>query len=116
MGKYACWVNQLTQHDNIIYFLSSRDPNSGTRKLPITVDNVTSLPSWSQYSDSKEEFLDLESFSKVSVKTKLREKHCKFLADPENFVTKPTSGSGGNVRGVKSIWFFMAAVCIFRIT
>ena len=55
------------------------------------VDNVDTLPLWPQHSDSNEEFLDMESFSQMTVRTKLREKHCEFLNDPERFIEKTTS-------------------------
>ncbi|CAB4003973.1 Hypothetical predicted protein [Paramuricea clavata] len=73
-------------------FAKTGDPNSGTRTLPIVVDKVDILPLWPQHSDINEEFLDMESFSRMTVRTKLREKHCEFLNDPEGFIEKETSG------------------------
>ncbi|CAB4026909.1 Hypothetical predicted protein, partial [Paramuricea clavata] len=84
------------------------DPNSGTRKLPIVVDKFDSLPLWPQYSDSNEEFLDMESFSQMTVRTKLREKYCTFLNDPEGFIKKETSGSTKNFINLRA-WLTMVA-------
>ena len=72
------------------------------------VDDVNTLPLWPQHSDSNEEFLDMESFSQMTVRTKLREKHCEFLSDPEGFIEKATSGSTKNVITLRA-WLTMVA-------
>ncbi|XP_028408724.1 bile salt-activated lipase-like [Dendronephthya gigantea] len=67
-------------------FAKTGDPNAGTITLPIVVDNVDSLPTWPRYSVGKEEYLDMDSFSQMTVRTKLREMHCDFFMDPEGFL------------------------------
>jgi hypothetical protein len=96
---------------SLIPLLLYRDPNSGTRKLPIVVDKVDSLPLWPQHSESNEEFLDMESFSQMTVRTKLREKHCEFLNDPEAFIEKETSASTKNFITLRA-WLTMVAFYI----
>ena len=81
------------------------------RKLPIVIDNVDSLPQWPRYSNTKEEYLDIESFSQMTVRTKLREKECEFLKDPGRYLQQETSGSTKNVPA-KSIWSLMVPVYI----
>jgi hypothetical protein len=77
--------------------------------LPIKEDNVTNLPKWPQYIDGEQEFLDMESFSQMTVRTKLRETHCEFLKDPEGYVEKVQSDSERNL--LKPAWLIMAAIC-----
>ena len=96
---------------NYCLFCTCRDPNLGRRNLPIVVDNVDSLPRWPRHSDTEEEYLDMESFSQMTVRTKLREQHCEFLKDPEAFLQQKTSGSTKRFP-VKTIWSIMATVYI----
>ena len=92
-------------------FAKTGDPNSGTKQLPIMLDNVTSLPTWPEYTNRKEEFLDMESFSQMTVRTKLRETHCEFIKDPEGFLEKATSGSGRILLSLA--WLIMVAVFFY---
>ena len=75
------------------------------------VNKVDTLPTWPQHSDSKEEFLDMESYSQMTVRTKLRKTHCEFLKDPEGFLEQVTSGSTRNFLTTPA-WFIMAAISV----
>ena len=78
------------------------------------VDNVNALPTWPQHSDSEEEFLDMESYSQMTVRTKLRKTHCEFLKDPEGFLEQVTSGSTRNFLTTPT-WFIMAVIYVISI-
>ena len=73
---------------SLILFLLYRNPNSGITKLPLTVNNVNTLPEWPSYTSSKEEYLDMRSLSQMVVGTKLRKKYCEFLMDPEGVTAR----------------------------
>ena len=73
------------------------------------VGNVDNLPTWPEHTNSKEEFLDMDSFSQMTVKTKLRETHCQFLEDPEGFLEQGTSGSTRDFI-TTSAWFIVISV------
>ncbi|XP_046846337.1 acetylcholinesterase-like [Xenia sp. Carnegie-2017] len=68
-------------------FARTGNPNLGRTKLPIVLNNIDSLPKWPKYSIQKQEYLDMGSYSKMNVGTKLRDKHCEFLKDPKAFLT-----------------------------
>jgi hypothetical protein len=71
------------------------------------VKNINSLPTWPRYTNSKEEFLDIEGFYRMTVKRKLRKAHCEFLKDPEGFLEKVTSSSISSL--LKPAWLFLAS-------
>jgi hypothetical protein len=91
-----------------------RNPNLGNRKLPIVVGKISSLPTWPKFTESKEEFLDMDSFSQMTVRTKLRETHCKFLKDPEGFLEQVTTCST-RIFVTTSAWFVIIVFCVIFI-
>ena len=75
--------------------------------LPIIVDKVDNLPYWPRHTNKKEEFLDMGSFSQMTVGKNLRKKQCEFLRDPEGFTDKKTSGAATNFFTEISAWFLI---------
>ena len=55
----------------------------GTTKLPIVAGKVPTLPTWPRHINTTQEFMDFQDLSKTAIQTKLREKYCKFLENPE---------------------------------
>ena len=87
------------------------NPNLGTRQLPIVVGNVDSLPTWPRYSNGKEEFLDMDSFSQTTVRKSIRDKHCDFLMDPEGFLKREETTSA-STRDFFTLYTYLIAVKI----
>ena len=50
----------------------------------------------------------------MTVRTKLREKHCEFLSDPEGFIEKAKSGSTKNVITLRA-WLTMVAFYVILL-
>ena len=75
--------------------------------LPIIVDKVDNLPYWPRHTNKKEEFLDMGSYSQMTVGKKLRKKQCEFLRDPEGFTEEITSGAATNFVTEISAWFII---------
>lgn len=92
-----------------------RDPNSGKKTLPIIVDKVDSLPYWPRHTNSKEEFLDMGSYSQMTVGTNLRKKQCNFLMDPEGFTEETTSSATTNFFTAISAWFIIYLQFMFSL-
>ena len=56
---------------------------------------VPTLPTWPRHINTTQEFVDFQDLSKTVIQTKLREKYCKFLENPEGlaleFVTNKSA-------------------------
>ncbi|XP_028406018.1 cholinesterase-like isoform X2 [Dendronephthya gigantea] len=64
-------------------FAKTGNPNKGTTTLPLVLNQINNLPTWPRHTITTQEFLDMGSLSQMKIGTKLREKYCEFLKDPE---------------------------------
>jgi hypothetical protein len=93
-----------------------RNPNSGTTKLPLALDtvNVDTLPTWPPHSSNKQEYLDMRSLSQMVVGTKLREKYCEFLLNPEDVSAEAKTNTGATSSHTEHLLFLGVALLYYN--
>ena len=91
------------------------DPNLGITKFPFPVNKVNSLPKWPKFTDSKREYIDMESLSRMIIKTRLRETYCDFWKDPVKFTKQATTSVAveHNAQEVSSLLVVAILITLF---
>ena len=70
---------------------------------------VPTLPTWPRHINTTQEFVDFQDLSETAIQTKLREKYCKFLENPEGLALEFVT----NKSVTRELAFSLAMVALF---